>query len=145
MKLYPPHYLLLAIISMLITWSLGDSIPQTPVLMITGIILMILGFMLFFRSALSFRKAETGIVPFSKSTTLVLEGCYKFSRNPMYVGMNLLLVGLIITLANLYNIVYLIAFFFIVRNLFVLKEEKQMEDTFGEEYLSYKKKVRRWL
>ena len=101
--------------------------------------------MLFFRSALSFRKAETGIVPFSKSTTLVLEGFYKFSRNPMYVGMNLLLVGLIITLANLYNIVYLIAFFFIVRNLFVLKEEKQMEDTFGEEYLSYKKKVRRWL
>jgi protein-S-isoprenylcysteine O-methyltransferase Ste14 len=63
----------------------------------------------------------------------------------MYVGMNLFLIGLLITLNNLVNLIFVIIFFLIVRNLFVLKEEVQMEETFGEEYLSYKKKVRRWL
>jgi len=92
-----------------------------------------------------FRKAETGIVPFSKSTTLIIEGFYKFTRNPMYVGMNVFLIGLLITLNNFFNLIFVIIFFLIVRNLFVLKEEVQMEETFGEEYLSYKKKVRRWL
>jgi protein-S-isoprenylcysteine O-methyltransferase Ste14 len=92
-----------------------------------------------------FRKAETGIVPFSKSTTLILEGFYKFTRNPMYVGMNIFLIGLLITLNNFFNLIFVVIFFLIVRNLFVLKEEVQMEETFGEEYLSYKKKVRRWL
>ena len=55
------------------------------------------------------------------------------------------LIGLLITLNNLVNLIFVIIFFLIVRNLFVLKEEVQMEETFGEEYLSYKKKVRRWL
>ena len=63
----------------------------------------------------------------------------------MYVGMNVFLIGLLITLNNFFNLIFVIIFFLIVRNLFVLKEEVQMEETFGEEYLSYKKKVRRWL
>lgn len=63
----------------------------------------------------------------------------------MYVGMNSFLLGLMLILQNPLNIFFLIIFFFIVRNMFVFKEEVQMEETFGEDYLIYKGKVRRWL
>ena len=75
----------------------------------------------------------------------VIKGFYKYTRNPMYVGMNSFLLGLLIILNNPINFTFLVIFFFIVRNLFVVKEEVQMEETFGVDYLTYKGKVRRWL
>ena len=140
MKFYPPHYLLILSLSMLLTWYLGDSSPQTLPLIIIG-----LGFLLAFNSIARFIRAKTGVVPFSESTTLITEGFYKYTRNPMYVGMNSFLLCLLIILNNPINFIFLIIFFFIVRNLFVIKEEVQMEETFGEDYLTYKGKVRRWL
>ena len=104
-----------------------------------------LGFLLAFNSIERFIKAKTGVVPFSESTTLITEGFYKYTRNPMYVGMNSFLLGLLIILNNPINFTFLVIFFFIVRNLFVVKEEVQMEETFGVDYLTYKGKVRRWL
>ena len=102
-------------------------------------------FFIAFNSISRFIRAKTGVVPFSESTTLITEGFYKYTRNPMYVGMNSFLLGLLIILNNQLIFIFLIIFFFIVRNLFVIKEEVQMEETFGEDYLTYKGKVRRWL
>jgi protein-S-isoprenylcysteine O-methyltransferase Ste14 len=130
---------------MLLTWYFGDSSPQTLPIIIIGLGLIGLGFLLAFNSIARFIRAKTGVVPFSESTTLITEGFYKYTRNPMYVGMNSFLLGLILILNNPLNIIFLIIFFFIVRNMFVLKEEVQMEETFGEDYLTYKRKVRRWL
>jgi|TARA_B100001093_G_scaffold155790_1_gene148388 protein-S-isoprenylcysteine O-methyltransferase Ste14 len=130
---------------MLATWFFGESLPQIFILTFIGLILIGLGFLFAFNSISRFIKAKTGVVPFSESTTLITEGFYKYTRNPMYVGMNSFLLGLLIILNNPFNLIFLIIFFFIVRNLFVIKEEIQMEETFGEEYLSYKAKVRRWL
>ena len=145
MKSYPPHYLLILSLSMLLTWYLGDSSPQTLPLIIIGLGLIGFGFLLAFNSIARFVRAKTGVVPFSESTTLITEGFYKYTRNPMYVGMNSFLLGLLIILNNPINFIFLIIFFFIVRNLFVIKEEVQMEETFGEDYLAYKRKARRWL
>jgi protein-S-isoprenylcysteine O-methyltransferase Ste14 len=130
---------------MLATWFYGESLPQIFILTFIGLILIGLGFLFAFNSISRFIKAKTGVVPFSESTTLITEGFYKYTRNPMYVGMNSFLLGLLIILNNPFNLIFLIIFFFIVRNLFVIKEEIQMEETFGEEYLSYKARVRRWL
>jgi protein-S-isoprenylcysteine O-methyltransferase Ste14 len=130
---------------MLLTWYFGDSSPQTLPIIIIGLGLIGLGFLLAFNSIARFIRAKTGVVPFSESTTLITEGFYKYTRNPMYVGMNSFLMGLILILKNPLNIIFLIIFFFVVRNMFVLKEEVQMEETFGEDYLTYKRKVRRWL
>ena len=145
MKFYPPHYLLTLSLCMLATWYFGETSSQTLPLILIGICLIGLGFLLAFNSISSFIKAKTGVVPFSESTTLITEGFYKYTRNPMYVGMNSFLLGLMLILKNPLNIIFLIIFFFIVRNMFVLKEEVQMEETFGEDYLTYKRKVRRWL
>jgi protein-S-isoprenylcysteine O-methyltransferase Ste14 len=130
---------------MLLTRYFGDSSPQTLPIIIIGLGLIGLGFLLAFNSIARFIRAKTGVVPFSESTTLITEGFYKYTRNPMYVGMNSFLLGLILILKNPLNIIFLIIFFFVVRNMFVLKEEVQMEETFGEDYLTYKRKVRRWL
>jgi protein-S-isoprenylcysteine O-methyltransferase Ste14 len=145
MKFYPPHYLLVLSLCMLLTRYFGDSSPQTLPIIIIGLGLIGLGFLLAFNSIARFIRAKTGVVPFSESTTLITEGFYKYTRNPMYVGMNSFLLGLILILNNPLNIIFLIIFFFVVRNMFVLKEEVQMEETFGEDYLTYKRKVRRWL
>jgi len=145
MKFYPPHYLLVLTLCMLLTRYFGDSSPQTLPIIIIGLGLIGLGFLLAFNSIARFIRAKTGVVPFSESTTLITEGFYKYTRNPMYVGMNSFLMGLILILKNPLNIIFLIIFFFVVRNMFVLKEEVQMEETFGEDYLTYKRKVRRWL
>ena len=145
MKFYPPHYLLILSLCMLLTWYFGESSPQNLPLIISGLGLIALGLLLAFNSIARFVRAKTGVVPFSESTTLITEGFYKYTRNPMYVGMNSFLLGLLIILNNPINFIFLIIFFFIVRNLFVIKEELQMEQTFGEDYLSYKGRVRRWL
>jgi len=145
MKFYPPHYLLILSLCMLITWYFGESSPQNLLLILVGLGLIGLGFLLAFNSIARFLRAKTGVVPFSESTTLITEGFYKYTRNPMYVGMNSFLLGLMLILQNPLNIFFLIIFFFVVRNMFVLKEEVQMEETFGEDYLIYKGKVRRWL
>ena len=145
MKFYPPHYLLVLSLCMLLTWYFGESSPQNLPLIIFGLGLIGFGFLLAFNSIARFIRAKTGVVPFSESTTLITEGFYKYTRNPMYVGMNSFLLGLLIILNNPINFIFLIIFFFIVRNLFVIKEELQMEQTFGEDYLSYKGRVRRWL
>ena len=112
---------------------------------LVGLFFIGFGFLLAFNSISKFLKAKTGVVPFSESTTLITEGFYKYTRNPMYDGMNSFLLGLLIILNNPLNFIFLVVFFFIVRNMFVIKEEVQMEETFGEEYLTYKGKVRRWL
>ena len=145
MKFYPPHYLLTLSLCMLATWYFGETSSQTLPLILIGTCLIGLGFLLAFDSISRFIKAKTGVVPFSESTILITEGFYKYTRNPMYVGMNSFLLGLMLILKNPLNIIFLIIFFFIVRNMFVLKEEVQMEETFGEDYLTYKRKVRRWL
>ena len=145
MKFYPPHYLLILSLCMLITWYFGESSPQNLLFILVGLGLIGLGFLLAFNSIARFVRAKTGVVPFSESTTLITEGFYKYTRNPMYVGMNSFLLGLMLILQNPLNIFFLIIFFFVVRNMFVLKEEVQMEETFGEDYLTYKRKVRRWL
>ena len=145
MKFYPPHYLLALSLCMLATWFFGETSPQTLPFILVGLSLIGFGFLLAFNSISRFIKAKTGVVPFSKSTALITEGFYKYTRNPMYVGMNSFLLGLLIILNNPINFIFLVIFFFIVRNLFVIKEEVQMLETFGEEYLAYKNKVRRWL
>ena len=145
MKFYPPHYLLVLSLCMLLTWYFGESSPQNLPLIIFGLGLIGLGFLLAFNSIARFIRAKTGVIPFSESTTLITDGFYKYTRNPMYVGMISFLLGLLIILNNPINFTFLVIFFFIVRNLFVVKEEVQMEKTFGEDYLTYKGKVRRWL
>ena len=96
-------------------------------------------------SANMFRKAGTGIEPFDEATTLVTSGFYRYSRNPMYLGMILMLTGVAFLMGSIGAILPMVLFVLVIRNNFVLGEERFLEANFGQLYLDYKSTVRRWL
>jgi protein-S-isoprenylcysteine O-methyltransferase Ste14 len=145
-RLYPPHYLLLSILSIVGI----DSLLQVPIVssaiaLVGGLLFLLSGIVLAASAARLFSKAKTGIVPFSESTKLVVSGAYRFTRNPMYLGMFFCLIGVTLLVNNVLGLLVLLLFFFIIRQKFVLKEEVQMQETFGDDYAQFKTRIRRWI
>jgi protein-S-isoprenylcysteine O-methyltransferase Ste14 len=111
----------------------------------TGVALMVGGFGLMSWGSRTFRQRGIGFTLKEERSTVVVEGPFRFTRNPMYLGMLIWLLGLATVLGSLGAFLIPI-FFFILANFFIVPiEENEMERTFGEEYLAYKRKVRRWL
>lgn len=145
-KIVPPVYLFAALILM---WLLNHFWPlywfvRTPWSYL-GILPILVGIGIAAVSARRFAKAETGIVPFHEATTLVTGGLYRFTRNPMYLGMYLILLGVAFLMGSLSSLLPVFAFMLIIRFNFVAGEERFLEDAFGQSYLDYKAKVRRWI
>jgi len=94
-----------------------------------------------------FRCAQTTINPVKPETTtsLVIDGVYKTSRNPMYAGFLLFLCGWAMFLGHPLNILLLIGFYQAMNKLQIIPEKIQLEKLFGEEYRAYQQRVRRWL
>jgi len=142
----PPVYLLLALALMpLMHWLFpGYRYVHEP-LSYAGVIAVIFGIFMASVSAASFRRAGTGLKPFDEATMLVTGGFYRYSRNPMYLGMILMLAGSAFLLGSAGPLLPLVIFILIIRNHFVLGEERFLEAVFGRRYLDYKSSVRRWL
>ena len=144
-KLNPPHYLLMAIMAMLAL----DFLPAEPLLpwpwLWGGAALCLFGVMCTVQAALWFRKAGTNLRPFTESTTLVTDGLFAYTRNPMYLGMMLALGGLAFILNERGPWLVLPAFAAVIEFRFIRFEEQLMEKTFGADYVAYKSRVRRWL
>lgn len=145
-KIIPPVYLLL---SLLLMGVLHRFLPLMQIvsapLSYTGILVMIAGVALLVSCHTLFTRAETPIVPFQTSTRLLTHGIYRYSRNPIYLAMLTVLLGLAITLGSLTPFLVLPVFFFIIQEAYVKHEEPFLENIFGEEYRKYKSQVRRWL
>lgn len=92
-----------------------------------------------------FKKAETTVKPFEKSSALVDKGPFAITRNPMYVGMLAIVLGECVVLGSALPFAIPVALFFIFRNYYIIIEEKMLEEKFGSDFLNYRKKVRRWL
>tara|TARA_Y100000385_G_C12868767_1_gene540522 strand:- start:141 stop:593 length:453 start_codon:yes stop_codon:yes gene_type:complete len=145
-RLYPPHYLVLSIASVIcIDWLVPLPFVSSAFALIGGLLFLVIGLILAASAARLFSKAKTGIVPFSESTKLVISGAYRLTRNPMYLGMFLCLFGVSLLVNNFLGLVVLLVFFLIIRQRFVLKEELQMHETFGNDYDQFKAHVRRWI
>lgn len=91
------------------------------------------------------RKAGTNVDVRKPSTTVVTEGIYRYTRNPMYVSMVLLLVALSVLLNNIWITIITPFFVIVIQNGVIEREERYLEDKFGTNYTSYKKRVRRWI
>ncbi len=94
-----------------------------------------------------FRCARTTVNPIKieKASRLVTSGLYSISRNPMYLGLALILMGWAILLGNPINIAPLILFILFMNILQIKPEERILEQKFGQDYLRYKARVRRWI
>jgi protein-S-isoprenylcysteine O-methyltransferase Ste14 len=93
----------------------------------------------------AFHKAGTTVKPSEQPTVLVTDGLFRFSRNPMYFGFVLLLAGVAVLLGSLTSWLVVPAFGIAMDRGFIAMEERRLEQTFGQAWTEYRKKVRRWL
>jgi protein-S-isoprenylcysteine O-methyltransferase Ste14 len=91
------------------------------------------------------RRAETNVDPYKPATAIVTEGPYRFTRNPLYVGMTLVYTGITALSNALLAAMLLPLVLAVMRRGVIEREERYLERKFGDEYLAYKARVRRWL
>ena len=110
-------------------------------------LLLILGFYIIIRSSRLFAQAKTSIDPLRpfKSTSLITNDIYKYSRNPMYFGYLLILLSSSVYLGNVISIIIIPLFIFIINFIQIIPEEETLKDLFGPTYDEYLSKVRRWI
>ncbi|MDP1681430.1 MAG: isoprenylcysteine carboxylmethyltransferase family protein [Burkholderiales bacterium] len=145
-KIYPP---LLTLLLMLTMGTLHYTLPQplliSPPFNSLGFVLIATGMLMNLWSAWWFRKNQTTIDPRGNAIYLAQEGLYRVSRNPMYLGMLITLLGVSIYLGSLISFLAPPLFVWIVTVRFIGQEEQALLDCFGYEYIQYQSRVRRWI
>ncbi len=112
---------------------------------VAGWALVALCVVLIASARLLFVRANTTVLPFRPSTALVAGGPFRFTRNPMYLGMSCLVSGIALLANNFWMIVGLAIAVGVVNGYVIPLEERYLESLFGDEYRGYKSRVRRWL
>jgi protein-S-isoprenylcysteine O-methyltransferase Ste14 len=92
-----------------------------------------------------FRRAGTSPVPIQPTTALVVRGPYRFTRNPMYVGLAALYAGIALLVNSLWPLLVLPVVLVVIRWQVIAREEAYLERKFGDAYRAYTARVRRWL
>ena len=144
---FPPPLAYLA--GLLIGVGLEVAFPVDPlptVVTVVGAVAGIGGSLLLDVGAMQrFMRAGTPAIPFKPSTALVTSGPYRFTRNPMYLGMASLYVGLAFAFGLIWAFALLPVVVIVIDRLVIAREEPYLERLFGDEYLAYKGRVRRWI
>lgn len=145
-KILPPTLLLAALLLMIALHLLFPIMQVVPVFWrLLGIFPLGLGLVVSYKAEKQFHQAGTTVQPFEGSSCLVTEGLYRFSRNPMYLGMVLILLGVALLLGSLTPL-WVIAFFIgWIHIRFIRHEEEMLFAQFGLDWLEYKARVRRWI
>lgn len=145
-KLLPPVWFLLSIILMisLHLWLPVKELFFSPITYL-GIIALAIGIIIVLFCADLFRQKNTTIKPFQESSYLVTEGLFNYSRNPIYLGMVIILMGVWIYLGSLTPVFIIPIFTWLIQEIFIKAEELMLEEKFGESYQEYKATVRRWI
>lgn len=144
-RILPPHWFLLALVGIVILGLIVPADPMPPALRLAGLPMIAIGVGLAASGSRLFARAGTNIVPLTRSSTLVTTGVFSRSRNPMYLGMFITLSGAALLAQTWTAWLVVTGFMVLIRQRFVLKEEALLRQTFGEAYLVYCKRVRRWL
>jgi protein-S-isoprenylcysteine O-methyltransferase Ste14 len=106
---------------------------------------IIFGFAVMMWSWLQFRKSDTAVCPTAKSSLIVTHGVYKYSRNPMYLGMLIILTGASLLMGTIPSMFAPVGFFIIIDKVFIPYEEEKLLSDFGDVYSNYQRVTRRWL
>lgn len=128
--------------------SYGVSAPVAiPARLPVALTLVVAGALVALAGVVAFRRHKTTVNPFTPelSSTLVATGIYRYSRNPMYLGFLLALIGWGVYLANGVAALLLPAFVVYMNRFQIAPEERALMDHFGQTFLAYARAVRRWL
>ena len=145
-KIFPPAYLLIAII---IQTALHYSLPIACLIehpnRLWGLLPTVGCFLTVIYLRYIFHRHDTTIKPFEKSNRLITNGVYKLSRNPIYLCMAVFLGGTALLFGTASPWIVIPLFPLLINRKFIRAEEAMLVETFGDEYLLYKHRVRRWI
>lgn len=145
-KIFPPVWLLLGLLAMFaLDYFFTPANPLSPVLRYLGVVPIVLGIGVAASAGSGFKKAGTDLVPFKNVTALVTDGVYRYTRNPMYLGMALVLLGTALLLGSLPAMLVIPFFIGVIQSRFIVPEEQMLRQLFGADYDNYCGRVRRWL
>lgn len=108
-----------------------------------GFVIGIIGDLVFLISVICMKDSWRAGIPDKDKTKLVTDGIYKYSRNPAFLGFDLMYIGILLIYFNPLNLIFSI-FAIVMLHLQILQEENYLSTTFGEEYLNYKQNVHRY-
>ena len=140
---FPPVILLASIVlQIILLFSFPISVDLSSLL---GLILILSGISLVFVSFRFMRKMKTTFIPDGTPEVLISSGPFKFSRNPIYLGMLAILVGVAFLMSSLSAIIIAFVFGIIINFTWIAHEEKKLHELFSEDWENYSSKVRRWI
>lgn len=148
LKIIPVFQFLIAVVAVVgiikLVPDLNFTFPFQEVIpyFISGLAFLILAL-----SLMSFQQAGTTVDPANpnNASNLVTSGVYKYTRNPMYLAMLLLLIGFVVKQGNPVGLLPVIGFVASMTAWQIIPEEDSLTETFGQEYLDFKSRVRRWI
>jgi protein-S-isoprenylcysteine O-methyltransferase Ste14 len=143
----------LVFVAALVTgWLVDRAIPgprpewlQSLPTAIGAIAMIIAGGALSFSGVLAFWRARTTILPFQEASRFVVAGPYRFTRNPMYVGLAAVSLGVALILRALWAVPFVLVACLFLDRFVIRAEEAHLEARFGDDFRGYRRRVRRWL
>ena len=125
--------------------GIDNSLFQTQLILFTSILFFVPALYFMIRSLNQFIRTKNTVVTIKAAESLQITGIYKTTRNPMYVSLVLVYLGLTCLIGNWWNIILLPLLLLVVQEYVIKREEKYLARKFGNEYMDYRQHVRRWL
>ena len=143
----PPLVLLICLLAMAYAnyYDLAVTVFVSEPLNYIGFLFILIGAFIPSWAAHLFKKHQTNIMPYNNPDNIVKGGPFAFSRNPMYLGMLLGLVGFAIYFGTAESFIFPVILFCVINWYHIPFEEEKMAEAFGDEFADYKAKVRRWI
>ena len=143
----PLYYVLIFLIALFMQKkvSINDAVFCLQITRITGILLLVISFFLLVTSLRKFLQSKNTLMLIRPASSLQTNGIYNISRNPMYVGLAMVYLGITCFIGNWWNIILFPILLLIIQEYIIKREEKYLGRRFAQEYFNYKSKVRRWL
>jgi len=124
---------------------INDSFFYSKNAEIAGIILIAIALIFLLPALIKFAQTKNTLVTIKPATSLQTKGIYALTRNPMYLGLLILYSGIAMWKGNWWTFIFIPVIIIIVQAYVIKREENYLQRAFGEEYIAYRKKVRRWI
>jgi protein-S-isoprenylcysteine O-methyltransferase Ste14 len=144
----PPPLVFLAALAagFLLDWAVPVTVdPATTPVRMTGLVLVVLGGALMFAGLRAFTRAGTAFRPDRPATRLITAGPFRYTRNPLYIALTLIYLGVALAAAKIWPAATLVPALAVIRYGVIAREETYLERKFGDGYRDYKSRVGRWL
>jgi protein-S-isoprenylcysteine O-methyltransferase Ste14 len=139
------YFIILLVLSVLLNFIFPVLVFLSPPSTYSGFLIIGFGLVLILWCRSLFLKNATTLQLYEKPTSLVTYGPFRFSRNPIYLGMASILLGVAVLSGTLVTLAFPIIFVVLITFVIIPGEERKLEKIFGEPYREYKKSVRRWI